>query len=187
MIIIATQLRVGMNIIHKEKLCRVASVTHVTPGKGHGMIQAKLREVATGTGFDYRFRSDERIERATLEQRQMEFLYADGEEYVFMNSETYEQINLNTELLGDSINYLLPNIQIKVEFFQDQPIGVDLPQSVELEVVETAPELKGATASASAKPATLETGLVVQVPQFVKVGEKIRVDTSEGKYIERVK
>jgi len=187
MIIIATQLRVGMNIIHKGELCRIVSVTHVTPGKGHGMIQAKLREVASGTGFEYRFRSDERIERAVLEQQSMEFLYADGDEYVFMNSETYEQINLTAELLGENVSYLLPNIQVKVEFFQDQPIGIELPQSVELEVVETEPELKGATASASAKPATLETGLVVQVPQFIKVGEKIRVDTSEGKYIERAK
>ena len=187
MIIVATQLRVGMNIMYKGELCRVTSFTHVTPGKGHGMIQAKMKSVMTGTGYDYRFRSDERVERATLEQQMMEFLYADGDSYVFMNSETYEQINLSTELLGDNVNYLLANTQVKVEFFQEEPIGVEMPSSVILEVVETEPEMKGATASASAKPATLETGIVVQVPQFVKVGEKIRVDTSEGKYMERAK
>ena len=187
MIIVATQIRTGMIIIHNKELCRVVNMTHVTPGKGRGMVQTKLKNIVTGNGFEQRFRSDEKIERATLEQREMEFLYQDGDEFIFMDTGTYEQINLTDEILGDGTNYLIPNIKVMVEMHEGNPLGVELPKTVELEVIETEPEMKGATASASAKPATLETGVVVQVPQFIKAGEKVKIDTVDGSYLERGK
>ena len=187
MIIVATQIRTGMIIIHNKELCRVVGMTHVTPGKGRGMVQTKLKNIVTGTGFEQRFRSDEKIERATLEQREMEFLYQNGDEFIFMDTASYEQIHLTEEILGDGTNYLIANGKVMVEMHEGNPLGVELPKTVELEVVETEPEMKGATASASAKPATLETGVVVQVPQFIKAGEKVKIDTSDGSYLERGK
>ena len=187
MIIVATRIRTGMIIIHNKELCRVVNMTHVTPGQGRGMVQTKLKNIVTGNGFEQRFRSDEKIERATLEQREMEFLYQDGDEFIFMDTGTYEQINLTDEILGDGTNYLIPNIKVMVEMHEGNPLGVELPKTVELEVIETEPEMKGATASASAKPATLETGVVVQVPQFIKAGEKVKIDTVDGSYLERGK
>lgn len=185
--IVATQLRVGMTIIHEGEPHKVLAMTHVTPGKGRGMVQSKLRNLKTGYTFENRFRSDEKIERAHLEQHEMEYLYNDGTNYVFMNSETYEQTSLSGEMLGDSVNFLIPNIKFMIEYFEGTPVGLEPPKVVELEVTDTAPYMKGATQAASSKPATLETGLIIQVPGFIETGEVIRVDTEECKYIERAK
>jgi elongation factor P len=135
---------------------------------------------------DQRFRSTDRVDRATLDSQEMEYLYADGDQYVFMHPETYEQMSLNRDLLEDSLSYLVPNARVTVDFFEGNPIGVTLPTTVDLRITDTEPVLKGATATASMKPATTETGLVVQVPQFVTDGDIVRVDTTEGKYISRV-
>ena len=151
------------------------------------MVQTKLKSVKTGSIIEHRFRSEDRVEQAYMEMHQMEYLYTDGTDYYFMNTATFEQIHLPVDLLEDSIPYLTPNIQIQVEFYEGRPIGIDLPPSVELKVVSTEPALRGATVSNVSKPATLETGLVIQVPPFVNEGEVIRVDTNEGKYLERVK
>ena len=185
MAIPATQLRPGMVIKHSNDLHTVFSVEHRTPGNLRAFIQAKLRNLRTGAMFEHRFRSSDPIEKITVDQVKMEYLYQDGENHVFMNTENYEQLYLGKDVLGDAVEYLTPNLQISVEFFDDKPVGVELPQTVDLKVVETEPGLKSATASSVTKPAKTETGLVVQVPPFINEGETIRVDTSEGAYLSR--
>ncbi|HHL40272.1 MAG TPA: elongation factor P [Deltaproteobacteria bacterium] len=182
-----TQLRVGMNIIFKGEPHKVWAVQHLTPGNKRGLVQTKLRNLHTGVSFDHRFRSDDKVERAVLEQHEMEYLYADEGGYHFMNTETYEQTVLTGEDLGDAASYLVPNVKFMVEFFEGRPVGVAPPKVVELKVVETPPNLKGATAASSQKPATLETGLVLNVPSFIEPGDLVRIDTVEGKYLERAK
>jgi elongation factor P len=181
----ATQLRPGMIIKHNNDLHSVFSVEHRTPGNLRAFIQAKLRNLRTGAMFEHRFRSPDPIEKITVDEVQMEYLYNDGDDYYFMNTENYEQTHLTRDTLGGAVDYLTPNLQIKVEFFDGKPVGIELPQTVELTVIETEPGLKSATASSVTKPAKTETGLVVQVPPFINEGERIRVDTSEGAYLSR--
>lgn len=183
----ATSLRRGMVIRKDGELFSVFSFTHLTPGNKRGFVQSKLRNLRTGALIDHRFRSVDTVERVALEQQEMEYLYKDGADYVFMNTTTYEQVHLGENLLGNSTLYLVPNITIRVEFHQQTPVGIQLPTTVDLEVVETEPGLKSATASSVNKPAKLETGLVVQVPPFVNAGEKVRVDTNSGDYLERAR
>ncbi|MCI0348433.1 MAG: elongation factor P [Acidobacteriales bacterium] len=185
MAIPATQLRPGMIIKHNNDLHAVFSVEHRTPGNLRAFIQAKLRNLRTGSMYEHRFRSADPIDKINVDEVQMEYLYQDGGDYYFMNTETFEQLHLTRDTLGDAVDYLIPNLQIKVEFFDGKPVGVELPQTVEMTVIETEPGLKSATASSVTKPAKLETGLVVQVPPFVNEGEKIRVDTAEGAYLSR--
>jgi elongation factor P len=185
MAIPATQMRPGMIIKHNDQLHLVFKVEHRTPGNLRAFIQAKLRNLKSGAMFEHRFRSADAIEKVVVDEVAMEFLYADGDDYYFMNTENYEQLHLNKDILGDAVDYLISNLQIKVEFFDGKPVGVELPQTVELTVVETEPGLKSATASSVTKPAKTETGLVVYVPPFINEGEKIRVDTSEGAYLSR--
>ena len=163
-------------------LLRVIDVNHLTPGKGHGYVQARLRNVRSNTQRDHKYRSDDSVERTSLDTRNMQFLYADGDSYHFMDTESYEQTHLTSETLGDAVNYLLADSVITVQFFEGDPVGIELSLTAELEVRDTAPSIKGATASAQLKPATLETGLVVQVPPFVSIGDKIRVNTETGEY-----
>jgi elongation factor P len=185
MAIPATQMRPGMIIKHNDQLHLVFKVEHRTPGNLRAFIQAKLRNLRSGAMFEHRFRSGDAIERVVVDEVAMEFLYADGDDYYFMNPEDYEQTVLKHSTLGEAVEYLTPNLQIKVSYFDGQPVGIELPGTVELTVVQTEPGLKSATASSVTKPATLETGLVVQVPPFINEGEKIRVDTSEGAYLSR--
>jgi elongation factor P len=160
-------------------------VQHVTPGNWRGMVHAKLRNLKTGTQSQTRYRSVDTVERAEMEQHEMEFLYASGDEYVFMNTETFDQTSLDAETLGDAVKYLLSNSKLQIEFFEGKPVGIDLPKTVDLKVTYTEPGLKGATATNSPKPATLETGLVVQVPTFVQIGDVLRIDTATGQYLQR--
>jgi elongation factor P len=185
MAIPATQLRPGMIIKHNNDLHSVFSVEHRTPGNLRAFIQAKLRNLRTGAMFEHRFRSADAIEKITVDEVKMEFLYNDGDDYYFMDTGTYEQTNLKRDTLGDAVEYLTANLQITVEFFDGKPVGIELPQTVDLTVVETEPGLKSATASSVTKPAKTETGLIVQVPPFVNEGDKIKVDTSEGAYLSR--
>jgi elongation factor P len=187
MLIPATQLRVGMVITYNNDLYRVTNVMHVTPGNWRGMVQTKLRSLRSGNSTENRFRSEDKVERVTLEQHEMEYLYSDGEQYHFMNTETFEQIALSKEDLGDAASYLLPNVKINVEFHETTPLGVSLPKTLDLTVTETAPGLKSATVTNALKPATVETGLVVPVPNFVDTDDVIRVDTESGAYLSRVK
>jgi elongation factor P len=183
----ANDIRKGMLIMYNDTPHRVLDFQHRTPGNLRAFVQAKLRNIKTGSSTEVRFSSTENIERAILEEVEMEYLYSDGDMYNFMNTETYEQIALSTETLGDAMDYLVEGAKIKIEFFEGAPMGVELPAAVEMTVVETSPELKGATASNSPKPAKLNTGVTVQVPPFIKEGDRIRVDPTKGVYLERVK
>ena len=183
----ATQIRKGMILVIEEELYKVFEVTHVTPGKGQAIIQTKLRKLKDKTQQDYRFRSKDRVDQAYLEGIEMEYLYQEGDEYIFMNLSNYEQIHLTSEILGSAVNYMIPNVVFTIEMFDGLPVGVNPPLTIELKVVKTAPFLKGATQSASNKPATLETGITINVPQFIKEGEVLRIDTRDDKYLERVK
>jgi elongation factor P len=185
MAIPATQLRPGMIIKHNNDLHSVFSVEHRTPGNLRAFIQAKLRNLRTGAMFEHRFRSPDPIDRINVDETEMEYLYNDGDGYYFMNTENYEQLHLTRDILGDAVDYLIPNLQIRVEFYNGKAVGIELPQTVELTVLETEPGLKSATASSVTKPAKTETGLVVQVPPFINEGEKIKVDTAEGVYLSR--
>jgi elongation factor P len=182
---VATQMRPGMIIKHNNELHSVFSVEHRTPGNLRAFIQAKLRNLRTGAMFEHRFRSGDGIDKITVDENKMEYLYNDGDNYFFMDIATYEQTVLNRDVLGDAVDYLTPNLQVVVESFDDKPVGVDLPQTVELTILEVEPGLKSATASSVTKPATTETGLIVQVPPFINQGDKIRVDTAEGTYLSR--
>ncbi|HXF41614.1 MAG TPA: elongation factor P [Blastocatellia bacterium] len=183
----ANDIRRGMIIMYNNAPYRVLDFQHRTPGNLRAFVQAKIRNLKSGSSTEVRFSSTENIERASLEDHEMEYLYSDGDMHYFMNTENYEQIALDVESLGDSMNYLTVGTKIQVQFFDGAPMGVELPPAVELTVVETAPELKGATASNSPKPAKLETGVSVQVPPFIKEGDRIRVDPSKGVYLERAK
>ena len=187
MLIPATQLRVGMIVQHQNDLWRVMNVVHVTPGNWRGMVQTKLRNLRSGSQTEYRFRSEDKAERVTLEQHDMEYLYESDGQYHFMNTENYEQIALDQALLGDAVKYLIPNARIQIEFHESRPMGVSLPKTVDLRVVETAPGLKTATVTNVLKPAKTETGLVVPVPNFIGEGDLIRVDTETGEYLSRAK
>lgn len=181
----ATQLRTGMLVKWKGELHTVHKTEHRTPGKGRGFVQAKLRVHRTGSIVEHKFASEERLERVSLVSQQMEYLYADGGQYTFMNTETYEQHTISGEQLGDQVNYLIANTPITVQFYEGNPFTIELPSNVDLEVVETEPAIKGATVTNVTKPARTETGLVVQVPGFIKEGEKIRVTTGDGTYQSR--
>jgi elongation factor P len=183
----ATQIRKGMIIKMDSSLYRVLETVHITPGRWKAIIQTRLRNMKDGTLLDHRFRSMDRVEQAFLEEPEMEFLYREGEDYIFMNLENYDQLKLSAETIGDAAKYLIPNIVITVEMHDGKPVGVSLPTTVDLTVVRTEPTLVGATKSASAKPAVLENGLTIAVPQFIKEGDVIRIDTRDDEYLERVK
>jgi elongation factor P len=181
----STQMRPGMVIKFNNDLYSVFSVAHRTPGNLRGFVQAKMRNLKSGTMMEHRFSSEDKVEKAILDEQEMEYLYDDGEYYYFMNTETFEQMHLMKDLLGDATNYLIPQLKVAVEFYEGKPISVELPATIDMTVVETEPSLKGATVSNVSKPAKMETGLVVQVPAFITEGEKIRVNTTEGTYLER--
>ncbi|HYC00887.1 MAG TPA: elongation factor P [Candidatus Limnocylindrales bacterium] len=183
----ASEIRRGYVIMYNGAPHRVLDFQHRTPGNLRAFVQARLRNVKTGLSTEARFSSTETIERVTLEQHDMQFLYREGDDFHFMNTETYEQISLSAEELGDNVYYLVDGTSIEVETFEGRPIGIKPPPIIELTVVETSPEMRGATASNSPKPAKLETGLMVSVPPFVKEGERVRVDTATGQYLERVR
>jgi len=181
----ATKMRLGMVVKFNNDLYSVFSVSHRTPGNLRGFVQAKMRNLRSGTMIEHRFSSEDKVERAILDEVKMEYLYDDGEFFYFMNSENFEQLHLTKEILGDAVSYLIPELKVSVEFYEGKPMSVELPATVDLTVIETEPGLKGATVSNVTKPAKLETGLIVQVPPFITEGEKIRVNTAEGTYQER--
>ena len=175
----------GMLIKIDQDLFRVLDLQHVTPGNLRGFVRVKFRNIRNGALSDQKLRSEDSVERATLDERQMQYLYQDGDDYYFMDTVTFDQIHISSEALGESVNYLKAEMTISVEFYGTEPVGIELPQTVDLKVTDTAPGIKGATASAQVKPATLETGLVVQVPPFVNPGDSIRVSTDTGEYLSR--
>ncbi len=183
----ANDLRPGMVIKHNNELYSIHKTEHRTPGNLRAFVQARMRNLRSGALIDHRFRSEDSVERAMIDETEMQYLYSDGDSYHFMNTENFEQIHLHKGLVGDRAQYLVPDVMLKVEFYDGQPIDVQLPATVDLKVVETEPGIKGGSATNVMKPARLETGLVVQVPPFITEGETIRVDTAEGTYLERAK
>lgn len=183
----ANDIRKGMVLLHNNDPHYVMESTHRTPGNLRAFVQVRLRNLKTGNSFETRFSSTESVERVNLNREDMEFLYRDEDLYHFMNTENYEQVALNSDALGDTAKYMQEGLKVQIEFYETDPLSVTLPSSIELEVVETEPEVKGATASNSPKPATLSNGVSVMVPPFIKQGEKIRINPNEDKYLERVK
>lgn len=183
----ATELRPGTIIKHNNDLYSIHKTEHRTPGNKRGFVQARMRNLNSGAMIDYRFRSEDEVERAVIDETEMQYLYADGDFFHFMNTATYEQIQLHKDVLGDRALYLVPDALLKVEFFEGRPLDILVPATVDLKVVETEPGIKGASATNVTKPAKLETGLVVQVPPFISEGEVIRVDSATGTYLERGK
>jgi elongation factor P len=181
----STQLRPGMVVKFNNELYSVFKMEHRTPGNLRGFVQVKMRNLRSGTMIEHRFSSEDRVERAALEEHEMEYLYDDGEYYYFMNTENFEQMHLTRDILGDAVEYLVPQLKVNIEFYEGKPMSVELPPTVDLTVVETEPGLKGASVSNVTKAAKLETGLVVQVPPFINEGEKVRISTAEGTYQER--
>jgi elongation factor P len=181
----ATRLKKGMLVKIGEDLFRVLDLQHVTPGNLRGFVRVKFRNIRNGSLSDQKLRSEDFMERATLDEREMQYLYKDGDSFHFMDTATFEQLHIPSEALGESVNYIIPDATIKVEFYGSEPVGIELPQTVDLKVEDTVPGIKGATASAQVKPARLETGLVVQVPPFVNAGDVIRVSTETGEYLSR--
>jgi elongation factor P len=181
----ATRMKKGMLIKVGEDLFRVLELQHVTPGNLRGFVRVKFRNIRTGSLADQKLRSEDSVERAVLDERAMQYLYRDGESFHFMDTESFEQLHISEEALGEAVNYIVPDSVINVEFYGSEPVGIELPVTVDLTVEDTAPGIKGATASAQVKPARLETGLVVQVPPFVNTGDKVRVSTDTGEYLSR--
>ncbi|HEX4347173.1 MAG TPA: elongation factor P [Vicinamibacterales bacterium] len=178
----ATRLRKGNLIKVGDNLFRILELHHLTPGNKRAHIQVRMRNIRTLTLADEKFRAEEDVERATLDEREMQYLYNDTDNFYFMDTSTFEQIHITAEALGDSKGYLITDSVIRVEFYGDEAVGIELPPTVDLVVKETVPGIKGATASAQVKPATLETGMVVTVPSFINEGDKIRVNTETGEY-----
>ena len=182
----ATRLRKGNLIKVGNDLFRLLELHHLTPGNKRAHIQVRMRNIRTSALADHKFRAEEDVERASLDEREMQYMYSDGDDYYFMDTSTYEQVHISAEALGDSKDYLIAEALIKVEIYDVEPVGIELPPTVDLVVKETVPGIKGATASAQVKPATLETGLVINVPSFVNEGDKVRVNTETGEYQSRV-
>ena len=185
MLLVATDLRPGNIVVHNGQLHRILTVTHITPGNWRGMVHAKMRNLKSGSQLEHRFRSEDRVDKASFDTHEMQYLYSDPSGHHFMNTESYEQITLSDEVLGDSLGYLLPETVITVDFYEERPVGLELPNQVVLRIVDTEPVMKGATAAGGSKPAKLETGLTVGVPQFVETGTRIIVDTRTGEYVSR--
>lgn len=181
----ATQLRPGMVVRHNGDICTVHKTEHRTPGNKRGFVQAKLRNHRSGAMVEEKFASEDLLSKVMLESQEMQYLYADGETFHLMNTETYEQIELSREQLGDQVNYMIVDTVLNVQLLDGVPFNLDLPASVDLKVIETEPAIKSATVTNVTKPAKTETDLVVQVPQFIKEGESIRVNTADGTYLGR--
>ena len=187
MAIPATQIRRGMVLVFEGKPVRVIEFRHHTPGNLRAMVQAKLKDLKSGSSFEHRFRAADSVEPASMETHELQFLYSAGGTYHFMNTENYEQLELDEETLGDAAQWMQSSMNIVAEFFEGRPVGIQLPNSLVLEIVETAPVMKTATKNASAKPAKLENGVTINVPEFLSTGEKVRVNPSTGEYLDRAK
>ncbi len=183
----ATQIRRGMVIVFENDPCRIIEFRHHTPGNLRAMVQAKLKNLRTGSNFEHRFRAADTIERASMETHELEFLYQGGETYHFMNTQNFDQLEMEEEALGDNAPWMQPGMKIIAEYYNGRPIGIQLPQFLVLEIVDTAPVMKSATKNASSKPAKLENGVSVNVPEFISTGERVRVNPSTGEYMDRAK
>ncbi len=187
MAIPATQIRRGMVIVFNGDPVRVVEFRHHTPGNLRAMVQAKLKNLRTGSSFEHRFRAADSIEKADMETHELEFLYQGGDTYHFMNTENYDQLEMDDEALGDQAQWLQPGMRIQAEYYNGRPVGIKMPNAVELTIVETSPVMRSATKTSSTKPAKLENGVTVNVPEFISSGERIRVNPNTGEYLDRAK
>jgi elongation factor P len=176
-----------MVLVFEGQPCRVVEFRHHTPGNLRAMVQAKLKNLRTGSSFEHRFRAADSIEKASMETHDLEFMYQGGDTYHFMNTETYDQLEMDDEMLGDNAQWMQPGMRIVAEYYEGRPIGIQLPNTLTLEVVDTAPVMKTATKTASTKPAKLDNGVTVNVPEFISIGEKVRVNPATGEYMDRAK
>lgn len=183
----ATQIRRGMVIVYEGDPCRITEFRHHTPGNLRAMVQAKLKNLRTGNNFEHRFRAADAIERASLETHELEFMYQGGDTYHFMNTENFDQLEMDDEMLGDAAQWMQNGMKILAEYYEGRPIGIDLPNSIELTIVDTSPVMRSATKTASTKPAKLENGVTVNIPEFISSGERIRVNPNTGEYLDRAK
>lgn len=183
--IVATQLRIGNLVLYNGKPHRVAQVVHRTPGNLRGFVQAKLVNIENGSNQEVRFASEEKVEKATLDQHKLQFSYRAGDAYHFMNTETYEMVELQREVLGDNVGYLTEGVIILADYFEGRVVAIEPPMFVELAVTETTPNIKGAAVQNTTKPAILETGLEIKVPPFIEQGNRVKVDTRTGEFVER--
>lgn len=183
----ATQIRKGLVIVFEGDPCRVIDFRHHTPGNLRAMVQTKMKNLRSGANFEHRFRADDSIEKAFMETHELEFLYQGGDTYHFMNSENYEQIELDAEALGDNAQWMVPNMKIIAEYYDGRPIGIQLPNSLSFEIVETSPVMRTATKTSSYKPAKLDNGVTINVPEFLATGERVRVNPATGEYLDRAK
>ncbi|MCC7194076.1 MAG: elongation factor P [Gemmatimonadaceae bacterium] len=183
----ATQIRRGMVLVFEGEPCRVVEFRHHTPGNLRAMVQAKLKNLRTGSSFEHRFRAADSIEKADMETHELEFMYQGGETYHFMNTENYDQLEMDEETLGDNAPWMQPGMRILAEYYNGKAIGIQLPQALVLEVVDTAPVMKTATKTASSKPAKLENDVTINVPEFIAAGERVRVNPTTQEYLDRAK
>ena len=184
--IAATQLKVGMVIMHNQKPHRVTNVLHVTPGNWRGMVQTRLVNIQTGSNTEHRFRSEDKVVKADMEQHALQFSYRAGDDFHFMNTESYEMVDLPADVLGDAVNYLTEGMMLTADYFSGRVVGVEVPMFVELTVKETTPNIKGAAVQNTSKPAILETGLEIKVPPYIEEGDRVRIDTRTGEFVERM-
>jgi len=185
-VIAATQLKVGMLILYNGKPHRVTAVTHRTPGNLRGFVQATLVNIESGSKNENRFSSEEKVERASLDEHSLQFSYRAGDDFHFMNTENYEMVELGKDILGDAVGYLVEGMVITASYFDGKVVGVDVPMFVELTVTDTTPHIKGAAVQNTSKPATLETGLEIKVPPYIESGNRVKIDTRTGQFVERV-
>ena len=183
----ATQIRRGMVLVFEGDPCRVVEFRHHTPGNLRAMVQAKLKNLRSGSSFEHRFRAADTVEKASMETHDLEFMYQGGDTYHFMNTENYDQIEMDSETLGDYAQWMQPGMKIQAEYYNGKPIGIDLPNSMVFEVVDTSVVMKTATKTSSTKPAKLENGVMINVPEFIRTGEKVRINPNTGEYLDRAK
>ncbi len=181
----ATQLRVGNVVSYNNEPHRITKLIHITPGNWRGMVQTQMVNLRNGNRYEYRYRSDEKVEVLTLESHPLKFMYRSGDDYHFMNTETYELMSLTADVLGDAVNYMVEESEVEAQYYEGRPVSIEVPNFIVLTVKETEPTLKGATVTSSPKRAVLETGLEVKVPQFVDIGDRVRIDTRDGTFVER--
>ena len=187
MAIPATQIRRGMVIVFEGDPCRIVEFRHHTPGNLRAMVQAKLKNLRSGNNFEHRFRADDSVHKADMETHELQFLYKGGDSYHFMNTENYEQLEMDEEALGDNAPWMQDNMTVIAEFYNGKPMSLQLPQFMNFTIKETAPVMKTATKTASAKPAVLENGVTINVPEFIAEGERVRVNPNTGEYMDRAK
>ncbi len=183
----ATQIRKGMVIVFNGDPCRVIDFRHHTPGNLRAMVQTKMKNLRSGSNFEHRFRADDSIDKADMATRELEYLYSSGDTYHFMNTETFDQIELDNEALGDNGQWMVSNMRILAEYYDGKPIGIQLPNTLVFEIVETSPVMKTATKTSSYKPATLDNGVTINVPEFLGIGERVRVNPATSEYLDRAK